>query len=125
MMSTHRFQFRHIPAQVLCHRHHLIDNRVGFSCIKDSISIRVVETKHDCTHTTTNRRNQIYRNEEKRDTKTRLEMERKKQIEDPLGVAYHSEEIFEILMESHQIFIFLHKDMMSARENCFPSNITS
>lgn len=47
---THRTQLADIPAEILGHGHHLVNNRIHFGSVQDSVAVRVVEAEHDCNN---------------------------------------------------------------------------
>jgi hypothetical protein len=48
MSTTYRPQLRDVPAQILCHRHHLVNDGVGLDFVQHAVAVRVVEPEHDC-----------------------------------------------------------------------------
>lgn len=44
---TYRSQFANIPAKIFGNSHHLINNRIHFGGIQDTIAIGIVQSKHN------------------------------------------------------------------------------
>lgn len=47
---TYRTQLADIPAKIFGHGHHLVNNRIHFGRVQDSIAVRIVQPEHDCNN---------------------------------------------------------------------------